>query len=109
MQPVLNILRERILFSLLYCHQQPLFSASEGKTILSALAASGMGIHIFMLLVFFMLDFIHEGKCIVPKGFLFGSHVFIYVSLTILTMGCNKESAKSPRYPGSTCVLSVMD
>lgn len=68
-----------------------------------------MGIHIFRLLVVFMLNFIQEHKCIAPKDFLFGSNVFIYVSLTILIVGLNRKSAESLCYAGLTCFLSLMD
>lgn len=68
-----------------------------------------MGICIFRLLVVFMLNFIQDHKCTAPKDFMFGSDVFIYVSLTILTVGLNRKSAESLCYAGPTCFLSLMD
>lgn len=68
-----------------------------------------MGIRIFRLLVVFILNFIQEHKCTAPRDFLFGSDVFIYVSLTILTVGLNRKSAESLCYAGPTCFLSLMD
>lgn len=96
MKPILNILKI-ISFFPLYCHQQLLFSASEeGKNILSQFStASEMEVNIFMLLIFFMLNIIQEDRRTGPKGFLLDSDVFIYASLTILTIGLNRISAES--------------
>lgn len=54
-----------------------------------------MEVNIFILLISFMLNIIQESKCTGPKGFLLGSDVFIYASLTILTIELNRISAES--------------